>query len=646
MNWSIEASEALYHLSGWGEPYFSINTAGHVLVSPLGDRGGSLDLYELVQALQQRNLKLPLLIRFSDILGDRIERLNACFARAIARYGYNGSYRGVYPVKCNQSRHLVETLVEFGRPHHFGLEAGSKPELMIALALLPPELEETTQPTLLICNGYKDRDYIETALLATRLGHRPLIVIEQLAELSLVLGCSATLGIEPLLGVRAKLSTVGSGHWGNSTGDRAKFGLTVPELLAVVQQLDAAGRLSCLKLLHFHAGSQIAAIRVIKDTIREASQLYVALSELGAPLQYLDVGGGLAVDYDGSKTHSVASKNYNMQNYANDIVAEVKEACEAVAIAPPTLVSESGRAIAAHQAVLIFDVLGVSHPAQVERPDIPADGHLILRNLAETYANIKAENGLETIQEAYNDAIQFKAEAINLFNFGYLSLTERAQAEQLYWHCCRQILQLTQGQTPLPDELVALEKQMAAIYYANLSVFQSVPDAWAIAQLFPILPIHRLTEAPTERGILADLTCDSDGQLARFIDRHRPKDCLELHPLRYNTEGQPEPYYLGVFLVGAYQEVMGNLHNLFGDTNVAHIKMTPQGYQVEHVVKGDTIAEVLQYLQYNPDDLVETLRQSTEAALQAQRITLAEAQKLLQNYEQSLRQYTYLSVVR
>ncbi|MGB0563420.1 MAG: biosynthetic arginine decarboxylase, partial [Spirulinaceae cyanobacterium] len=498
-------------------------------------------------------------------------------------------------------------------------------------------------PTLLICNGYKDRDYIETALLAQRLGHLPIIVIEQMSELAIVLDCSQKLGIKPTLGVRAKLSTPGAGHWGNSTGDRAKFGLTVPELVQVVEKLAAAGQLDCLKLLHFHAGSQIAAIRVIKEAIREASQLYVALSQLGAPLQYLDVGGGLAVDYDGSKTNSVASKNYNMQNYANDIVAEVKEACEAVDLKPPTLVSESGRAIAAHQAVLIFDVLGVSHPAQVEIPAIAPEAHLLLRNLAETYANISPDNA----QEMYNDAIQFKTEAINLFNFGYLSLTERAQAEQLYWHCCRQILQLTQGQTDVPEELVALEKQMAAIYYANLSVFQSVPDAWAIAQLFPILPIHRLNETPTERGILADLTCDSDGQLARFIDRHsshhHPKDCLELHPLQLDAMGQPEPYYLGVFLVGAYQETMGNLHNLFGDTNVAHIKLTPQGYQVEQVVKGDTIAEVLQYLQYNPDDLVEALRQGTEAALQAQRITLAEAQKLLQNYEQSLRQYTYLS---
>lgn len=638
-HWSIENSEQLYNLTGWGEPYFAINTAGHVLVSPLGDRGGSLDLYDLVNALKERNLKLPLLIRFSDILGDRIERLNACFARAIARYNYQGNYRGVYPIKCNQSRHLVESLVRFGQPHQFGLEAGSKPELMIALATLPISLETAAQPPLLICNGYKDRDYIETALLATRLGHTPILVIEQLAELPLILDCSAELGIQPRLGIRAKLSTPGAGHWGSSTGDRAKFGLTVPEMLSVVQALESADQLACLQLLHFHAGSQISAIRVIKDAIREASQLYVALSKLGAAMQYLDVGGGLAVDYDGSKTNNFASKNYNMQNYANDIVAEVKEACEAATVPPPTLVSESGRAIASHQAVLIFDVLGVSQPATVALPQVATDAHLLLRNFAETYESITAEN----YQEMYNDAIQFKNEAISLFNFGYLSLTERGQAEQFYWHCCRKILDMTRDRADVPQELADLEKTMSAIYYANLSVFQSAPDSWAINQLFPILPIHRLNEEPTERATLADLTCDSDGQINRFIDRQGLKDCLELHPLETDSTGQVEPYYLGMFLMGAYQEVMGNLHNLFGDTNVVHIKMTPKGYQVEHVVKGDTIAQVLQYLQYSPDDLVETLRQRTEIALQEQRITLAEARRLLQNYEQSLGQYTYLS---
>jgi len=639
--WTIEDSEKLYRIPGWGEPYFSINAAGHVTVSPKGDRGGSLDLLELVEALRQRNLGLPLLIRFSDILADRIERLNACFAKAIARYRYPGSYQGVFPVKCNQNRHLVEDLVRFGQPYQFGLEAGSKPELTIALATLK------TPNSLLICNGYKDREYIETALLATRLGQKSLIVLEQLEEVPLVIDAARQLGIEPMLGVRAKLNTKGTGRWGESSGQRAKFGLTIPEILSAVEQLRNAGMLSSLQLLHFHIGSQISAISTIKDAIREASQIYVELCALGANMQYLDVGGGLAIDYDGSKTNFHASKNYNMQNYANDIVAEVKEACEGRQLPVPVLISESGRAIASHQSVLIFDVLSTSDvhseiPAPVQEKE-----HLIIRNLWETYRTISVENS----QEAYHDAIQFNEEAKSLFSLGYLTLTQRARAEQLYWACCQKILEISRTQDYVPDDLEDLEKSMASIYYVNLSVFQSVPDAWAIDQLFPIMPIHRLDEEPTQRAVLADLTCDSDGKIDQFIDLRDVKSVLELHPLQEagkisssttNTQSR-EPYYLGLFLAGAYQEIMGNLHNLFGDTNAVHIQLTPRGYEIEQVVKGDTVTEVLGYVQYDAEDLVESIRRRTEQALQENRITLAEAQRLLQNYERSLSTYTYLS---
>jgi arginine decarboxylase len=666
--WTIEDSEKLYRIQGWGEPYFSINAAGHVTVSPKGDRGGSLDLFELVEALRRRNLGLPLLIRFSDILQDRLERLNACFAKAIARYNYPGTYQGVFPVKCNQQRHLVEKLVQFGQPFQFGLEAGSKPELMIALAILK------TPNSLLICNGYKDRDYIETALLATRIGHKPVIVLEQLEEVQLVIEATCKLGIEPVLGVRAKLSTKGTGRWGTSTGDRAKFGLTISEILICVEQLRKAGMLKSLQLLHFHIGSQISAIGVVKDAIREASQIYVELSALGANMQYLDVGGGLAIDYDGSKTNFHASKNYNIQNYANDIVAEVKEACEERHLPVPVLISESGRAIASHQSVLIFDVLSTSDvPAQTPTP-LEEKEHLIIRNLWETYRNINVEN----YQEAYHDAIQFNEEAKSLFSFGYLSLTQRARAEQLYWACCHKILEIARTQDYVPDDLEDLEKIMASIYYVNLSVFQSVPDSWAIDQLFPIMPIHRLDEEPTHRGILADLTCDSDGKIDQFIDLRDVKSVLELHPLRevekqesretqencqnpgrylrseetsdprapkskIQNPKSKEPYYLGLFLAGAYQEIMGNLHNLFGDTNAVHIQLTPRGYEIEHVVKGDTVTEVLGYVQYDAEDLVESIRRRTEQALQENKITLEESQLLLQNYEQSLGSYTYLS---
>jgi arginine decarboxylase len=627
-SWTIEQSEELYRIKGWGEPYFSINAAGHAIVSPKGERGGSLDLYELVQALKLRDLGLPLLIRFSDILEDRIERLNACFAKAIARYKYPGSYRGVFPIKCNQQRHLIEDLVRFGEPYQFGLEAGSKPELAIALATLK------TPGALLICNGYKDRAYIETAMLARRLGQTAIVVLEQVEEVQIAIEAARSLGIDPVLGVRAKLTSKGIGRWGGSSGDRAKFGLTIPEIVQAIEQLEAANMLHCLQLLHFHIGSQISSISVIKDAIREASQIYVSLAQSGAQMKYLDVGGGLAVDYDGSKTNFHASKNYNMQNYANDIVAEVKEACQERDLPVPTLISESGRAIASHQSVLVFDVLGTSEVCTDLPEPTQEKEHLILRNLYETYRAIAVEN----YQEAYHDAIQFKEEAISLFNFGYLSLRERARAEQLYWACCRKIQAIVGEQEYVPDDLEDLEKIMASIYYVNLSVFQSAPDSWAIDQLFPIVPLHRLDEQPTIRATLADLTCDSDGKIDRFIDLLDVKSLLELHPLQPD-----EPYYLGMFLGGAYQEIMGNLHNLFGDTNTVHIKLTPKGYQIEHVVKGDSVTEVLGYVQYDAEDLVESIRKQTEQALQEGTITLQESQRLLRNYEQSLSGYTYLN---
>jgi arginine decarboxylase len=627
-SWKIEDSEELYRIEGWGQPYFSINAAGHITVSPKGDRGGSLDLFELVNALKQRNLGLPLLIRFSDILEDRIERLNACFAKAIARYNYPGVYRGVFPVKCNQQRHLIADLVRFGKPHQFGLEAGSKPELMIALALLD------TPGALLICNGYKDREYIETAMLAQRLGQTPIIVLEQVEEVDLVIEANRQLGIKPIVGVRAKLSTQGMGRWGTSTGDRAKFGLTIPEIIEAVDKLSAADLLDSLQLLHFHIGSQIPAINVIKDAIQEASRIYVELVVLGANMKYLDVGGGLGVDYDGSQTNFYASKNYNMQNYANDIVAELKDTCAERNIPVPTLISESGRAIASHQSVLIFDVLSTSE-IPVDPPQSPQEAESqIITYLWETYQSINQEN----YQEFYHDATQFKEEAISRFKLGILSLTERAKAERLYWACCRKILDITRQQDYVPDEMEDLEQIMASIYYVNLSVFQSAPDCWAIDQLFPIMPIHRLDQEPTRRAILADLTCDSDGKIDRFIDLRDVKSVLELHPL-----DSREPYYLGMFLNGAYQEIMGNLHNLFGDTNAVHIQLTPKGYQIQHVVKGDTMSEVVSYVQYDSEDMVESIRQRCEQALEEKRITLTESQRLLQTYEQSLRRYTYLA---
>ncbi|PSP17047.1 MAG: arginine decarboxylase [Cyanobacteria bacterium QS_8_64_29] len=627
--WHAADSEALYGVRQWGEPYFSVNAAGRVTVSPCGDRGPQLDLYEIVGALRERGLNPPLLVCFSDILADRWARLQACFERAITHYAYPGAYYSVFPLKCNQYAHCRQALAQFGSAQSCGLEVGSKPELAIALATFDAQ---PGTAGLLVCNGYKDREYIEMALLAQRLGPTPALTLEHPSELATAIELSRDLGIRPLLGVRAKLSASGSGHWGHSSGDHAKFGLTAPQLLEVVERLQQAGMLDCLQLLHFHAGSQIAAIGTIKAAIREASQLYVELRQLGVPLRYLDVGGGLAVDYDGSKRQGQASKNYNMQNYANDIVAEVKEACEARSVPVPTLISESGRAIAAHHAVLAFDVLGSSEPPTALPARREAGDPRIIRNLWETYDALGAGN----YQEAYHDAVQFREEAVGLFDFGYLSLAERARAERLYWACCDRLLALVRECAANSEERAALEMVMAAIYYVNCSIFRSAPDSWAIKQLFPIMPLHRLDEAPTQRGVLGDLSCDSDGQIDRFVSPQtgQSERVLPLHPL----DGR-EPYYLGMFLVGTYQQIMGNAHNLFGHPNVACIRATADSYSIERIEGGDTIADILQTVGYSPADLLERLRQRTERhGLDPQA-----SQRLLRNYRRSLERSTYLS---
>jgi len=647
--WTIEDSQELYQIQQWGEPYFSINENGHVSVAPKPEIKNKLDLFELVESLKKRNINPPLLIRFLDILEDRIKRLNSCFYDAISRYEYPGQYQGVYPVKCNQHRHLVEALVKYGKPYNFGLEAGSKPELMIALAMLEPDLFNQENEPLLICNGYKDKEYVKAALLANRIGQKTIIVIEQLEELYLILEVIEELEIKPTVGVRVKLSKKSAGRWETSTGDRAKFGLTIPEILTVVKELKALNLLDCLQLLHFHIGSQISSISVIKDAIREASQVYGELVRLGANMKYLDVGGGLAVDYDGSKSKFYGSKNYNMQNYANDVVSGVQETCKKRNIPVPILMSESGRAVISHQSVLIFNVLTTSEISNKIPDPMTENFHSTLVNFWETYQAINIKN----CQESYNDAIQLKEEAFSLFELGYLSLEERAKAEDLYWACCQKILQTIRQNDYLPDDLLELENKLASIYYVNFSVFRSVCDSWAIEQLFPIMPIHRLNEKPDQLGILADLTCDSDGKIDRFINIMGVKNLLELHSVEELETGKKnpnylidyyeiKPYYLGLFLVGAYQENLGSLHNLFGDTNVVHITMDQQGYEITSLVQGDTIKDVLTYVQYNVDDLIETIRRRTEKALQNNHITIEESQLLLQNYTQSMRSYTYL----
>jgi arginine decarboxylase len=644
--WTVADSAALYGVDQWGNPYFSVNEQGHVQVRPQGGQGPVLDLVELVKGLQGRNLSLPLLIRFDNILEDRLKHLHQAFEQAIHTYNYPGHYQGVFPVKCNQQRHVVEQLMESGRRWHFGLEAGSKAELLIALSLLDDP------KALLICNGYKDQRYIETAILARRLGRQPVVVIEQPDEVARIIAASQELGAAPLIGIRAKLSTRSTGRWGSSVGDKAKFGLAIPDVLATVEALRDANLLTELKLLHFHVGSQINDIGVLKDALQEAGQIYASLSQLGAPMGYLDVGGGLGVDYDGSRTATAASKNYSLQNYANDVVATIKECCEPWGIPVPTLVSESGRAIASHFSVLIFDVLGTGTvPSSI--PTTSDAEALTVRNLRETLNTLisleKQCNGptehplttqqkLEKLQEAWNDAIKFKEDALATFRLGYLNLTERAVAEQLTWACAEQIAKQL-PETGIPEELKALRSALAKTYYANLSIFRSAPDTWAIDQLFPVMPIHRLNEKPDELGSFADLTCDSDGKLERFIDNGKTKSLLELHTFR---EG--EPYWIGMFLAGAYQEVMGNLHNLFGSTNAVNISLNENGdYRLDHVVKGDTNAQVLEIMEHNPDELIERLRIASETAIRSGQLEINDASLLMDHLESSLRQTTYLN---
>ncbi len=627
--WTVPDSLALYSVLAWGAGFFSINDRGNIDVLPHGPEGPAVDLHALVNDLSDRGLRSPMLIRFSDILAARIEGLRTAFGSAIDSYGYSGEFRGVYPIKVNQQRHIVEEIVDYGSAARIGLEAGSKPELLIALAVLD------TPGALIICNGYKDRAYIETALLAQRLGRYPIIVVDRFREVDLIIKTSKELGIRPHIGVRAKLSTKGSGKWIESTGDRSKFGLTAMEIVEAVERLQSEDMLDSLELLHFHIGSQITAIRAHKDAFREASQVFVGLHKLGARPNIIDVGGGLGVDYDGSQTDFHSSKNYSMQEYANDVVATIQEACDANDIQHPDIVTEAGRAMVAHHSVLVFDVLGVHEtlPGIPPKP-IQENDHRVIRALHECWSEISEDN----VVESYHDSLQLKEETSSLFSLGYLDLTERARSERLYWHCCEKILRIVRTLKSVPEDLEPLEKSLADTYYANFSVFQSAPDHWAVKQLFPVMPIHRLNEQPTRRGVFADLTCDSDGKIDQFIDIDDVKEVLELH------SPNDDPYYIGVFLVGAYQEILGDLHNLFGDTDAVHVRVEDDGrYRIEHVVEGEAVKKVLRYVEYDPSRLKEKVRRVIERAMREGKINLKDSARLRRHYEQGLEEYTYLT---
>ena len=637
--WNVTDSADIYAVQSWGGAYFTINEAGNVSCTPAGNlpvtrdgvtspTPGAIDVKELVDEVRRRGIGLPLLIRFSDILKHRITELNEAFRRAIGEYGYKSDYKGVYPIKVNQDRYVVEQITSVGKNYHYGLEAGSKPELLAVLAMLEDE------EAVIICNGYKDEEYVETALLAQKLGRTIILVVEKYSEVPLICEIAKKTGVKPRIGMRAKLSTRGSGRWEASGGDRSKFGLTSAEMIQAVEYLKTKDLLSSFELLHFHLGSQISAIRSVKNAMREAGRFYVELCKLGAPLKYLDVGGGLGVDYDGSQSNFSSSMNYSMQEYANDIVYSMMELCDAEGIVHPTLVSESGRAVVAHHAVLILDILGVSEFDVGKVPDAaPAGCPPVVRNLIDANKEVSRKNFLEV----YHDALEYKDECMTLFSLGHLTLAERVVAEQAFWSLCQKILRIVRELKEVPDELEGLEKALADTYFCNFSMFQSLPDSWAIDQLFPILPIHRHDEEPSRRAVLADITCDSDGKIDNFIDRRDVKHVLELHPLK------DEEYHLGIFLVGAYQEILGDLHNLFGDTNTVIVSLGEGGgYHIDHVVPGDSVTSVLKYVSYSPEDLVARMRRFTESAIRMKRMTLEESRALLRMYEDGLGGYTYL----
>ncbi len=635
--WTTQESAQVYGLDDWGKGYFAINEAGHLEGRPTLDPARAIDLRELIDGLAERDIDTPVLLRFPDLTGQRLQELHDAFATAISANEYDGDYRCIYPIKVNQQRFVCEEIRDLGRPFGYGLEAGSKPEL---LAILGMTVGHDHMP--LVCNGFKDREYISAVILATKLGRNIIPVVERYRDLELIVEESKRFGVRPQIGLRVKPMARGVGKWQASGGIRSKFGLSASSILRALAYLEAEGMVDCLRMLHFHIGSQLFDIRSLKGAVTELAYFYAELSRRGAGLTTIDIGGGLGVDYDGSQTACESSMNYTVIEYASDVVYRIKSACDDAGVAHPRIFSESGRAVVAHSTALIFDVLGM---ASVEaRADVPAiraaldardedDQPQPILDLLSAHESLSDR----TMVEAFHDAVQARDEAISLFSLGYIDLEMRAAAENLFWTVCEDVLERGRKRRELPEELEDLADAMADVYYCNFSVFQSMPDAWAIKQLFPIMPIHRLGEEPTRVGTLADITCDSDGKIGSFVDRRDDKHVLELHPL---IEG--EPYYLGAFLIGAYQEILGDLHNLFGDTHVVHVGLENGGWVIREVIKGDTVEEVLGYVGYNTDELVRALRQDVERAVSNKKLAIAESRALLGSYLHGLAGYTYL----
>ena len=625
--WTIQDAQDQYLVSAWGEPYVDINESGHMVMLPRGPEGGSIDLKLLVDSLIRQGQSLPVLLRFLDVIGDRIEKIHQAFAQAKRTYHYAGGYQLVAPIKVNQQRCVLEEVMRAGGPRHVGLEAGSKAELIIALAMVDdPE-------ALIICNGYKDKAYLEMAMLAHKIGRSVVIVLDRFEGLEPLITSAERLGVQPRIGLRARMNSKGSGRWIESAGERSKFGLSAAELLACVQRFSEANLLSKVELFHFHLGSQLTNIASIKNGLRESCRLYVDLCKLGAPLRYLDVGGGLAVDYDGSRTNFHSSANYSLQEYANDVVATVGDACQQAELEHPTLISESGRAVMAHHAVLIFDVLGVNSRGTGQEPRAPGpDDHAVHHLLYEAWTTTSKK----TYQETFNDLIEYQQESLSLFLHGVLDLAGRAYAEELGWSVARKIQRMLQSaDLRVPEEMEGLEKAISDTCFCNFSVFQSAPDLWAVQQLLPVMPIHRLEQRPSRPSTLADLTCDSDGKIDRFIDLHDVRDTLLLHA------PNGEPYYLGLFMVGAYQEILGDLHNLFGEPTSVHIRLDENGYSIEDVRTADTVAEAVGFLGWDRQTLVDRLRRASELALRRNEIGDEDVRVLMSGIDRGLSGPTY-----
>lgn len=628
--WNSEKSAAIYGINNWGNGYFRVNSQGNVSVTPNSTNGPGVDLYELTQDLLDRGIRTPIMIRFPDIIKARVDLINSCFQKAFAEHSYKGQYCGVYPIKVNQQRHLVQEIVKYGRQYKLGLECGSKPELLVVLALM------NTPEALIICNGFKDYEYIETAILSQKLGRNTIIVVDRKDELKLIIDCAKKFNMRPKIGFRAKLYTQGAGKWVDSSGARSKFGLTAMEIMDGVETLKKEGMLDCLELLHFHIGSQVPTINSIKSSLKEGARFYTELFHMGAGLKYIDVGGGLGVDYDGTGATD-SSINYSEQEYANDIVSVLQTSCDEKGVPHPSIVSESGRFLVAHHSVLVFNVLGVNHLYKNEppRPTVKADPS-IMQDLQYIYEKVNKDN----LNECFNDLTQAKQESLQLFTYGVLSLEQRAWCETMHFAIATKMIALSKDNPDAEDILQSLSQEMCDTYFCNFSLFQSVPDSWAVGQLFPVMPIHKLNEAPTSEATLADLTCDSDGKIEKFIDTNNTgsyKKTTAIHNFKEN-----EPYFLGVFLTGAYQEILGDLHNLFGDTDAVHVSLSEAGYIIEHYVPGDTVTEVLSYVQYDRTSMVDSVRQATEDSIQKGNITKQEAKLLIKHYEEGLSGYTYL----